>query len=168
MFMHTWLNYQDTFTSYFQVDMELLSVRLLLIFCMTESLNAGSSFNIALHQPAYQKSNYGHRYASRAVDGNRNTNMDRHSCTCTNRNYQPWWSVDLGAIYHVTRVTLVNRNSWVNRLNNLNVGVMNSRPTTQLQSSSYDLCATFPGPGRASQVIVLNCEQVCIYSPTVA
>ena len=143
--------------------MELARVGVFIILGMIEHGHAGSTINIALNQPAYQKSNLGSYYASRAVDGNRNTNLASGSCSSTNRNFHPWWCVDLGAVFHVTRVTIVNRDVAAHRLNNINVGVMNSRPTTPLQASSYDLCATFPGPGSANQVIVINCTQVCIY-----
>ena len=143
--------------------MELAQVGVFIILGVIEYVHAGSSINIALNHPAYQISIYGTNYASRAVDGNRNTNMARRSCTSTHNSYNPWWCVDLGAIFHITRVTLVNRNGWAYRLNNINVGVMNSMPTTPLQPSSYDLCATFPGPSYASQVIILNCTPVCIH-----
>ena len=146
--------------------MELVCGRLLIRMCMTTPVHAGSSINIALRQPAYQISNYGKHYASRAVDGNRNSDMRRNSCACTHKSPHPWWYVDLGAIYRITRVTIVNRNGWAHRLNGINVGVTNVKPTNPVRASSYDLCATFPGPGRASQVIVLNCEQVCIHSTT--
>ena len=147
--------------------MGFIQVGLFLILCMAEFGHAGHTINIALDRPAYQSNTLGSYSANRAVDGNRNTNLGM-SCSCTRNNVMgPWWCVDLGAIFHVTRVMVVNRNAAGHRLNGINIGVMNELPTTPLQVSSYSLCATFPGPAYQSQIITLNCTGVRIYSSTV-
>ncbi len=152
----------------FQADMEPVQLAIFILLCMSAPYHADCSINIALNQPAYQSSIYGSHVAARAVDGNRNTKMNGNSCAVTHKNtVGPWWCVDLGAIYTVTRVTIVNRDRNADRMNGINVGVMNVRPTTPLQISSYDVCATFQGPASPSQIIVLDCEQVCIYSSNV-
>ena len=45
-----------------------------------------------------------------AVDGNTNTNFAGESCTATAEDDEaPWWRVDLGAVYNITSVNIVNR-----------------------------------------------------------
>ena len=47
--------------------------------------------------------------ADKAVDGNFNSNCMEKSCTHTNEEFQPWWTVDLGAEYLVSEVVITNR-----------------------------------------------------------
>ncbi len=47
--------------------------------------------------------------ASRACDGNTNGAYGQNSCTHTNDENDPWWEVDLGAIYDVSKITIWNR-----------------------------------------------------------
>ena len=46
--------------------------------------------------------------ADRAIDGNTNSNFSAGSCMHTLWEVNPWWRVDLGAIYEVYRVKLYN------------------------------------------------------------
>ena len=54
----------------------------------------------------------GGRGGSLAVDGNRNphSNLDG-SCSVANANPKPWWAVDLGAIFNVKEVAILQSNS---------------------------------------------------------
>ena len=65
--------------------------------------------SIALHKPANQSSTRRGGVALRAVDGNYNTAMKEDSCTWTNKDYSPWWYVDLEQMYHIGSVALTNR-----------------------------------------------------------
>ncbi len=47
--------------------------------------------------------------ASRACDGNTNGVFGQNSCTHTNDENDPWWEVDLGSIYDVSKITIWNR-----------------------------------------------------------
>lgn len=47
--------------------------------------------------------------ASRAVDGNTNGAYSNNSCTHTNDENNPWWEVDLGAVYDISRIVIWNR-----------------------------------------------------------
>ena len=51
-----------------------------------------------------------YHYSSFAVDGCRDANFASRCCTHTGLNSEvPWWSVDLGNVYTILSVTLVNR-----------------------------------------------------------
>jgi hypothetical protein len=50
--------------------------------------------------------------ASRANDGNTDSNWFDNSVSSTDYNYQPWWQVDLGASYNVSTVQIYNRTDW--------------------------------------------------------
>ena len=65
--------------------------------------------DLAFNQPTDQVSvSYG-GVASRAVDGNNNTDWSRGSCMHTEEEKDPWWRVDLGASVPVAEVVIVNR-----------------------------------------------------------
>jgi len=58
--------------------------------------------NMALNKPASQISTYAGNVAGMAVDGR----YDTRSCTVSD--IQPWFTVDLGAAYTITHVTVTN------------------------------------------------------------
>ncbi|XP_075067561.1 uncharacterized protein LOC142157958 [Mixophyes fleayi] len=47
--------------------------------------------------------------ATRANDGNKDTNLFHGSCSHTDQNYQPWWKLDLIQSYNIAKVVLSNR-----------------------------------------------------------
>lgn len=67
--------------------------------------------NIALNRPAYQSSLHKTYFAKRAVDGNRNGDLYKGSCTVTEScsNCLTLWAVDLGTAQLVTEVLISNR-----------------------------------------------------------
>lgn len=72
--------------------------------------------NLALHKPAKQSSTFtwaeaGLNYsADLAVDGNNGTNFVVDKCTSTEGgDTNPWWLVDLRAIYTIKSVRIFNR-----------------------------------------------------------
>ncbi|XP_058240528.1 fucolectin-3-like [Hemibagrus wyckioides] len=67
-------------------------------------------FNVAPRGIATQSSlMFNNFYASFAIDGNRASNMGSYSCTHTNIQNNPWWRVDLLAVYDITKVIVTNR-----------------------------------------------------------
>jgi hypothetical protein len=61
---------------------------------------------------------------SRAVDGNTNQRYPGRSCTHTQRHGHPWWRVDLGRRYQITKVQIWNRSDCcASRLNRVRVRV---------------------------------------------
>ena len=65
--------------------------------------------NLALRKPTKMSSLSEDNVASRAVDGNRNGNMDARSCTLTHREFGAWWQVDLQDLYLIKHVIISNR-----------------------------------------------------------
>lgn len=68
--------------------------------------------DIAVGKPAQQSSTYLSYVAEMAVDGNRSTDILDNSCSHTGEKTEesnPWWRVDLQAVYYITRVRLLNR-----------------------------------------------------------
>ena len=67
--------------------------------------------NLALNKQAYQSStaSYNGATASSAVDGSREPDFDKQSCTHTDYDMSPWWMVDLGENYNIGHVTVTNR-----------------------------------------------------------
>ncbi|XP_045067792.1 fucolectin-like [Coregonus clupeaformis] len=63
--------------------------------------------NLALKGVATQSSGYGN--AHNAIDGNRESNYGKGSCTHTVQDTNPWWRVDLLDVTRVTAVTITNR-----------------------------------------------------------
>ena len=68
--------------------------------------------NIALRKKAIQSSTHLTAEAGRAVDGDRNPDFFMKSCTHTDRTHDtnPWWIVDLDAVYSVNYIVIYNRN----------------------------------------------------------
>ena len=63
-----------------------------------------SSVVLSTMKPAAQSAVTHDGSASRAVDGNTNSEFSAGSCTCTNQESSPWWTVDLGATYAIEKV----------------------------------------------------------------
>lgn len=70
--------------------------------------------NIALKKPAKQSTTYSwageSSPASLAVDGNNGTDFVVDKCSCTKGgDTNPWWMVDLQAVYDIDYVRIFNR-----------------------------------------------------------
>ena len=72
-------------------------------------------FNLAKYakQTWQSSSNFGSAESKVAVDGKEDTHMSKGSCTHTKDDYHPWWAVDLGAVFNIVRVGILNRDSYV-------------------------------------------------------
>ena len=71
------------------------------------------SVNVAYNKLAVQMSTVHFGDASRAVDGNTESEYILFSCTHTDTENNPWWYVDLGKEENIHRVELTNRlDSW--------------------------------------------------------
>ena len=65
------------------------------------------SVNLALNRPASQSTSDN---AANAVDGDKNPDYHAGSCTHTYPDdLSPWWRVDLGRMYLITKVEITNR-----------------------------------------------------------
>ncbi|XP_070561723.1 fucolectin-like [Ptychodera flava] len=68
--------------------------------------------NVAEGRPTHQSSDKPNKNggSEKAVDGNKNSDLrNGESCTWTNREYQPYWQVDLGQTYDIYKVVITNR-----------------------------------------------------------
>ncbi|XP_070538276.1 uncharacterized protein [Ptychodera flava] len=66
-------------------------------------------WNLALDQKATQSSTFAYGSAVKAVDGDNSNNYNDRSCTQTQKEYQPWWKVDLGGEFEIYSVIVTNR-----------------------------------------------------------
>ncbi|XP_009466921.1 PREDICTED: uncharacterized protein LOC104015857 [Nipponia nippon] len=86
-----------------------------LVLCEVEVIRQGcaplpGAANVAREQRATQSStSNGSGVASKAVDGNRDGVWRHGSCSHTRREWEPWWSVDLGGRRAVAAVVVKNR-----------------------------------------------------------
>ncbi|KAL7855504.1 hypothetical protein AOLI_G00191080 [Acnodon oligacanthus] len=80
---------------------------------VTMSSYAGSTSNlsnVALGGYATQSaSSYTEHYASRSIDGNKNTDFNDKFCSTTDYADSPWWRVDLLNMYEISSVVITNR-----------------------------------------------------------
>lgn len=120
--------------------------------------------NLALHKPAKQSSTFtwpeaGLTYsANLAVDGNNGTDMAVDMCASTVAgDTNPWWLVDLKAVYAIKSVRIFNRgmDKWKkdvsDRLRNVTV-------TVGLTESDVNTpCGFFAGPGTLSEMVDIDC-----------
>ncbi|XP_058240213.1 fucolectin-like [Hemibagrus wyckioides] len=83
--------------------------------------------NVALKGIATQSSVYDNRYASLAIDGHRESSSFSYPCSHTNADYNPWWRVDLLAVYDISIVIVTNRgNCCPERINGAEIHIGNS------------------------------------------
>ena len=76
--------------------------------------------NLAFGKPAWQSSTLAQRFATQAVDGNRDGDFRERSCSLTAVDEVPWWLVDLQAEHKVVRVAITNRGGSYGNPNNYN------------------------------------------------
>uniref|UniRef100_K1QHZ2 Fucolectin n=1 Tax=Magallana gigas TaxID=29159 RepID=K1QHZ2_MAGGI len=113
--------------------------------------------NIALGKPATQSTTFIDFNAANAVDGNRGTDVGVDKCTYTNHgDRNPWWRVDLQAVYTITSVRILNRGK--NKYGDVSDLLHDVTVTVGL--TEYDVntpCGFFAGPGTVSQLVVIDC-----------
>uniref|UniRef100_A0A8C2KJD4 Fucolectin tachylectin-4 pentraxin-1 domain-containing protein n=1 Tax=Cyprinus carpio TaxID=7962 RepID=A0A8C2KJD4_CYPCA len=88
-----------------------MATRVILVLTLFTGLcGANLKGNIALHARAVQSS-LGHPQgnAKHAVDGNREADYGKGSCTHTTAEFNPWWRADLGNVYSISNVSITNR-----------------------------------------------------------
>ncbi len=80
-----------------------------------------SEINLAFNKTAHQSSTYRsskHKityHASYTVDGNRDTDVRKGSCSHTNREHQPWLLIDLGKKYNISKVKITSRSDYYSK-----------------------------------------------------
>ncbi|KAK7878044.1 hypothetical protein WMY93_031294 [Mugilogobius chulae] len=92
-----------------------------------EIASGGTQVNLALRGKASQRDTYGDDVASRAIDGNRDSNWAHKSCAITASTTNAWWRVDLQNSYMVTSIIITNRGDCcAERLDGAQIRVGNS------------------------------------------
>lgn len=83
--------------------------------------------NLAIQGKATQSSLYLPGMAYNAIDGNRANLWNQASCTCTNKDLNPWWRLDLGKTHKVFSVNVTNRgDGFPERLNGAEIRIGDS------------------------------------------
>ncbi|CAI5661916.1 uncharacterized protein LOC109194559 [Oreochromis niloticus] len=83
--------------------------------------------NLAIQGKATQSSLYLPGMAYNAIDGNRANLWNQASCTCTNKDLNPWWRLDLGKTRKVFSVNVTNRgDGFPERLNGAEIRIGDS------------------------------------------
>jgi len=107
--------------------------------------------NLALTGVASQSSTFaGFAFlaADRAADGNRDGDFEAGSLTHTELNAQPWWEIDLGAVYDLSEVRIFNREDCcAESLSNVHVLISDS------PFVSTDLAAATAGAGVVTEFV---------------
>ena len=65
--------------------------------------------NLVVRKPAWQSSTQDKGFAKQAVDGNRDGDFLKQSCSLTEVDEVPWWAVNLKTETQVVRVAITNR-----------------------------------------------------------
>nr|XP_034315699.1 fucolectin-like [Crassostrea gigas] len=97
-----------------------------------------------------------------AVDGNKGTYFVVDKCTHTSGgDTNPWWRVDLMAIYTITSVRIFNRGM---DKNGIDTSDRLRNVTVTVGLTVFDVntpCGVFAGPGTLSQLVVdIDCSSV--------
>eukprot|EP00064_Thunnus_orientalis_P022813 superscaffoldBa00008039_g23033 len=83
--------------------------------------------NLAVQGKASQSSLYSYLgNAYYAIDGNRASNWDKASCSCTSHEFSPWWRLDLQKTHKVFSVKITNRDAHAQRLNGAEIRIGDS------------------------------------------
>ncbi|XP_072364003.1 fucolectin-like [Scyliorhinus torazame] len=103
------------------VRMKMMTLIVLATCCAVGTLACG---NVALRGNASQSSTNWGGQANRAIDGNLNAFYKNWSCTHTNTDDKPWWSLDLFREEAILSVKITNRQDCcAERLNDAEVRV---------------------------------------------
>ncbi|XP_053402701.1 uncharacterized protein LOC123542150 [Mercenaria mercenaria] len=102
--------------------------------------------NVALGKQTTVSSVYNGFYGTKGVDGNTNQDHNKGSCFHTRPDtLNPWWRVDLGAMYHIVNVTLFNRIDSDCYIDGCNRRASNLRLSMGTSLESMNVVDTVPG-----------------------
>ncbi|XP_053533544.1 fucolectin-like [Ictalurus punctatus] len=126
--------------------------------------------DVALGGIATQSSVYSNYYqAYFAIDGNRASYFNSHSCSCTNSDYNPWWRVDLLAVYDISNVIITNRGDCCpERINGAEIHIGNSLLNNGNNNPRCDVIASIPGGASANYTCKMRGRYVTIIIPNVS
>uniref|UniRef100_A0A3Q3MF10 Fucolectin tachylectin-4 pentraxin-1 domain-containing protein n=1 Tax=Labrus bergylta TaxID=56723 RepID=A0A3Q3MF10_9LABR len=122
-----------------------LTLKLISIGGISQNVQNGVLMqNVALSRTADQSSSHPDGPARNAVDGNRDPNFAKGSCSLTHQESNPWWRVDLQNVYTVTAVMITNRNEFENRLDGAEIWIGNSLEDNGAKKSRCAIISHIP------------------------
>uniref|UniRef100_A0A4W5RCW1 Fucolectin tachylectin-4 pentraxin-1 domain-containing protein n=1 Tax=Hucho hucho TaxID=62062 RepID=A0A4W5RCW1_9TELE len=131
----------------------------LLILCLSSTLIILSVpvVNVALKGVANQSSISSDGKAHKAIDGNRESNFFKVSCTHTEWETNPWWRVDLLDVYRVTAVTITNRGDCCSeRLDGAEIRIGNSLENNGINNPRCVVISNIP----AGETNTFQCNEM--------
>uniref|UniRef100_A0AAZ3QRQ4 Fucolectin tachylectin-4 pentraxin-1 domain-containing protein n=1 Tax=Oncorhynchus tshawytscha TaxID=74940 RepID=A0AAZ3QRQ4_ONCTS len=118
---------------------------------------SASTVNVTVKGVATQSSLYGDGQANNAIDGNRESDYHKMSCTHTEQETNPWWRVDLLDLYRVTAVTITNRGDVVpERLDCAEIRINNSLENNGINNPRCVVIANIP----AGETYTFQCNEM--------
>ncbi|GAA6094211.1 fucolectin-like [Tachysurus ichikawai] len=123
--------------------------------------------NVALRGIATQSSLYTNNYyAPFAIDGKRNSVMGSGSCTHTSTQTDPWWRVDLLAVYDIIMVTVTNRGDCcAERINGAEIHIGNSSINNGNNNPSCAVISSMPAGASVNYTCNMSGRYVNIIIP---
>ncbi|XP_053533542.1 fucolectin-1 [Ictalurus punctatus] len=126
--------------------------------------------NVALGGITTQSSLYLNYYPGYfAIDGNRDSYFNSYSCSCTNSDYNPWWRVDLLAMYDISSVIITNRGDCCpKRINGAEIRIGNSLVNNGNNNPRCDVISSIPAGASANYTCKMRGRYVNIIIPNVS
>ncbi|XP_047672628.1 uncharacterized protein LOC113640476 [Tachysurus fulvidraco] len=139
----------------------------LYIFSM-QWLQTHQQVDLALRGIATQSSTYYIYNASRAIDGKKTSNLTSRSCTHTYHDYNPWWRVDLLAVYDINKVIVTNRGDCCpERINGAEIHIGNSLINNGNNNPRCAIISSIPAGASANYTCNMQGRYVNIILPGV-
>ncbi|VDI47667.1 Hypothetical predicted protein, partial [Mytilus galloprovincialis] len=123
-------------------------------YCVPLPINISENFktpneepkNVALGKMCGQSSTYLNEYAEHVVDGLANTHDH------TKQDQTPYWWVDLGNIYNIMRIEVINRHTSGYRLHDLDIAV-------GARLDDMSIFAHYKGPAKNYEHLFFQCNR---------
>ncbi|KAM9450171.1 fucolectin-like [Clarias gariepinus] len=125
--------------------------------------------NVALGGIATQSSIYLNYFpANLAIDGNIESNLGFYSCACTNKEFNPWWRVDLLALHDISHVIVTNRgDACAERINGAEIYIGNSLVNNGNNNPRCVVISSIPAGASATYTCNLKGRYVNIVIPNI-
>ncbi|XP_020359423.1 uncharacterized protein LOC109906205 [Oncorhynchus kisutch] len=109
-----------------------------------QELKRDNRVNVALKGVAAQSSLYGIGVASNAIDGTREPEYNKQSCSHTQDDTNPWWRVDLLGVYRVKAINISTMHCCAERLNGAEIHIGNSLENNGINNPRCDVISQIP------------------------
>ncbi|XP_047672307.1 fucolectin-like [Tachysurus fulvidraco] len=127
---------------------------------------AHQQVNVALGGIATQSSVFNYCNASFAIDGIKETDARLHSCSHTKTESNPWWRVDLLAVYNISNVSITNRGDCCpERINGAEIHIGSSLISNGNNNPSCAVIASMPAGASVNYTCNMQGRYVNIFIP---